>query len=79
MSIKQNREDAKLFIDGNGGIWNEDGEIVLDETADPMMAFVNDIGDGEDIEAAIAKSEKLRADRDAKIAEAKRTGTRVPL
>lgn len=80
MSIMhENRKDAKLFVDGDGNTWNEDGEFVLDETADPIMDFVNRIGEGEDIEAAQAASEKKRAEREAKIAEAKRTGTRIPL
>ena len=79
MKIRKNKENSTLFIDGDGCIWNQDGDFVLCENADPLMDFVNRICNGESIEEADAASNLLYKKMQEKIAEAKRMGMRVPL
>ncbi len=79
MKIRKNKESSTLFIDGDGCIWNQDGDFVLCENADPLMDFVNRICNGESIEEADAASNLLYKKMQEKIAEAKRMEMRVPL
>ena len=76
----QEEQKQQRFIDAEGTIFNEFGEVVLEDNNDPLMVFVHRVCvDGESIEEADKAAKEKIAELQAKIAEAKRTGQRVPL
>ena len=71
---------GKLFIDGNGDIWTEDGQFVMDDDEPgDMMDFVNRTCAGEDPEKVRKECELAQKRRQEKIELARKTGKRVEL
>ena len=77
---KGNKNNRRLFIDGNGAVWTEDGMFVMDDNEPGSLHdFVNRTCAGEDPDKALKACELARKRRQERIELARKTGKRVEL
>ena len=77
---KSDAGKRKLFIDGDGAVWTEDGMFVMDDNEPGSLHdFVTRTCAGEDPDKALKACEQARMLRQEKIALARKTGKRVEL
>ena len=71
---------SKRFIDGDGNIWTEDGQYVIDDNEPGgLMDFVNRTSAGEDPDKVQKECELAQKRRQEKMELARKTGKRIEL